>query len=94
MVDTSLRTPSGARTTTGRRNMSDEDLTIKIGKPTELDKATKAAASRPLSEDELKGFGHGFDGTPDLRPHVKVIMPSKETGHKGVNIEIGVQGTF
>lgn len=74
--------------------MSDEDLTIKIGKPTELDKATKAATSRPLSKDELKGFGHRFDRTSDLRPYVKVIMPSKENGHKGVNIEIGIQGTF
>lgn len=74
--------------------MSDEDLTIKIGKPTELDKATKAAASRPLSKDELGGFGKPKRKIPKVRPHFEVHLPSKENGQYGVTVEVGIQGTF
>ena len=74
--------------------MDDEDLKIKIGTPSELDKATKAAASRPLGRDELCGFGKRRRKAPNVRPHFNIRIPSKSDGQQGFTVEIGVQGTF
>lgn len=74
--------------------MDDEDLKIRIDTPSELDKATKAAASRPLCRDELCGFGKSKWKAPNVRPHFNIRLPSKADGHKGYTLEIGVKGTF
>ena len=74
--------------------MKDEDLTIKLGQPSAIDKATKAVMSRQLNQEELDGFGKIKKKPPDIEPHIGVILPSKATGHEGITVEVGVKGKF
>lgn len=76
--------------------MADEDLKPKIGEPTILDKAIMMNREKPLTSEELKGFGK-FSPKPKRRkvyPFIKVSMPSKEDGPKGKTVMIGIKGTF
>ena len=74
--------------------MSDEDLKLKIGEPTELDKAIMLSRSKPLTTEELTGFGKVKRRFPSTYPFVKFAMPDKEDGPKGVSVTVGVKGTF
>ena len=74
--------------------MSSEDLKPKIGKPTEIDKAILWSRNKPLSAEELTGFGRAKPSLPSTYPFINISMPNKEDGPKGKSIEIGIKGTF
>jgi hypothetical protein len=62
-----------------------------------LDKAMQENRKRPLTEEELSGFGMAKpEPDTDLTccPFFKVKMPSKEVGPKKASIIVGVKGTF
>lgn len=78
--------------------MADEDLKLKVGEPTPLDRAMAWFREKPLTEEELSGFVKAGRREPDkgfvIRPFANLEMPSKEDGPKGVTVTIGVKGTF
>jgi hypothetical protein len=49
---------------------------------------------RPLTPDELKGFGPTKKPSATVRPYVRISGPDKEDGPKGFTITVGVKGTF
>ena len=59
-----------------------------------IDKAILWNRERPLTPDELKGFGPGKNPEVTVRPHIRIFGPGNEDGPKGFTIEIGVKGTF
>lgn len=59
-----------------------------------LDKAILWNRERPLTPDELKGFGPVKKPGATVRPHVRISGPDKEDGPEGFTIEVGVKGTF
>lgn len=59
-----------------------------------VDKAILWNRERPLTPDELKGFGPTKRKPPKIAPVVKVLTPSSEDGPKGYGVFIGVKGTF
>lgn len=59
-----------------------------------IDKAILWNRERPLTPDELKGFGPGKNPEVTVRPHIRILGPDNEDGPKGFTIEIGVKGTF
>lgn len=59
-----------------------------------IDKAILWNRGRPLTPDELEGFGPTEKPEVHVRPHVLLSGPDKEDGPKGSTIEIGVKGTF
>lgn len=75
-------------------SMTDNDLTLKIGEQTELDKVVNEVMSKPITEEELKGFGRQKSKPRDTRPYFKFKCPSREDGPKGYSIEIGIKGKF
>lgn len=59
-----------------------------------LDRAVAEVMSRPLSPEELKGFGPARRTPPSVVPVVKVTTPSPEDGPKGYGVFVGVKGSF
>lgn len=59
-----------------------------------IDKAILWNRGRPLTPDELKGFGPAEKPEVPVRPHLRISGPDKEDGPEGSTIEIGVKGTF
>ena len=59
-----------------------------------IDGATLWYRGRPLTPDELKGFGHAKNPEDTVRPYIRVSGPDKEDGPKGTTIEVGVKGAF
>lgn len=59
-----------------------------------IDKATLWNRRRPLTPDELKGFGPVRRPGATVRPHIHISGPDKEDGPKGFTIEVGVKGVF
>lgn len=78
--------------------MADEDLKLKIGEPTVLDKALEWSRNKPLIKEELSGFVKAGGKNPDkgltIRPFVKIQMPDREDGPKGKTVIVGIKGTF
>jgi len=74
--------------------MTDEDLKPKIGEQTDLDRAVNEVMSRPITDEELKGFGRKKPKPPDVYPYIKYYAPSNTDGPKGHSIEIGIKGKF
>lgn len=62
--------------------------------PSQADKAILWNRERPLTPDELKGFGPARKPGATKRPYVRISGPDKEDGPKGFTIEVGVKGTF
>ena len=58
------------------------------------DKEIYKIVSRPLTEEELKGFSKIKPKPPRVMPYVDVSLPSKSEGKKGLSVEIGIKGTF
>lgn len=59
-----------------------------------IDKAILWNRERPLTPDELKGFGPTKKPGAAVRPHIRISGPDKEDGPEGFTIEVGVKGTF
>ena len=59
-----------------------------------VDKAILWNRGRPLTPDELKGFGPAKRKPPKTVPVVKVLTPSSEDGPRGYGVFIGIKGTF
>lgn len=59
-----------------------------------IDKAILWNRGRPLTPDELKGFGPANKPRATVRPHIRISGPDKEDGPKGFTIEVGVKGVF
>lgn len=59
-----------------------------------VDKAILWDRERPLTPDELKGFGPAKREPPKTVPVVKVLTPSSEDGPRGYGVFIGIKGTF
>lgn len=62
--------------------------------PSPIDKAILWNRERPLTPDELKGFGPVKKSEVSVRPHIRISGPDKEDGPKGLTIEVGVKGKF
>lgn len=62
--------------------------------PSPIDKAILWNRERPLTPDELKGFGPARKPGATKRPYIRISGPDKEDGPKGFTIEVGVKGTF
>ena len=73
---------------------SDADLKLKIDGQSPIDKAIMWNRDHPLSPEELSGFGKAKRKPPTKYPFIKVSMPDKEDGPKGVSVLVGVKGTF
>jgi hypothetical protein len=58
------------------------------------DKAILWSRGKPLTPDELKGFGPGRKPGRAVKPYISVHGPDKENGQKGWAVEVGVKGTF
>jgi hypothetical protein len=59
-----------------------------------IDKAILRNRERPLTPDELKGFGPARKPKASVRPYVSISSPSKTGGPKSWIVELGVKGTF
>lgn len=59
-----------------------------------VDKAILWNRERPLTPDELKGFGPARKPGRAINPYIHVRGPDKEDGQKGWAVEIGIKGTF
>ena len=61
-----------------------------------VDEAIEWSRKKPLTKEELSGFGFGKARctAPETKPYIKISSPSKEDGPKGFSIEAGVKGTF
>lgn len=81
-------------TTTGNGDIADGDLKIKIDGQSPINKAITWNSERPLSQDELSGFGRVKRKWPSKYPFIKMSMPDKEDGPKGVSVILGVKGKF
>lgn len=62
--------------------------------PSQADKAIMWSRGKPLTPDELKGFGPARKPGAPVRPYVSISGPDKEDGPKGFTVEVGVKGTF
>lgn len=62
--------------------------------PSPLDRTVTEVMSRPLSPEELAGFGPERRKPPRVMPVVKVLTPSREDGPRGRGVFVGVRGTF
>lgn len=61
----------------------------------QADKAILWNRERPLTPDELKGFGPpGRKPGRPAKPYIHVHGPDKEDGPKGWAVEVGVKGMF
>ena len=70
------------------------DMSSRPSTPSDRDRAVREAMSRPLSPEELEGFGPAKREPPRVVPVVKILSPSKEDGPRGYGVFIGVKGTF
>ena len=59
-----------------------------------VDEAIDWSRKKPLTKEELSGFGKADRTAPKTKPYIKISSPSKEDGPKGFSIEAGVKGTF
>ena len=81
-------------TTTGNAEIADYGLKLKIGGQSPVDKAIMWNRERPPSQEELSGCGKPKRRRPSKYPFIKISMPDKGNGTKGVSVVLGVKGTF
>ena len=81
-------------TTTGNGEIADDDLGLKIDGQSPIDKAIMWNREHPLSQEELSGFGKAKRKPPTKYPFIKISMPDKEDGPKGVSVLVGIKGKF
>ena len=62
--------------------------------PSLIDKAILWNRERPLTSDELKGFGPAKKPERTTRPYIRLFGPDKEDGPKGYGGFIGIKGVF
>lgn len=62
--------------------------------PSPIDQAILWNRERPLTPDELKGFGSVRRPERTVRPYIRVSGPDKENGPKGYTVMVGVKGSF
>lgn len=80
--------------TTGKGEIAEDDLRLKIDGRSPIDKAIVWNREHPLSPEELSGFGKAKPKLPTKYPFIKISPPDKEDGPKGVSVLVGVKGTF
>lgn len=62
--------------------------------PSLIDKVILWNRERPLTSDELKGFGPVKKPARTTRPYIRIFGPDKEDGPKCRGWFIGVKGVF
>lgn len=80
--------------TTGKSEITEEDLKLKIDGQSTIDKAIRLNRDHPLSSEEMSGFVKAKLKPPTKYPFIKVSMPDKEDGPKGMSVLVGVKGKF
>ena len=59
----------------------------------DLWEAYREVMARPLSADELQGFGKRKESKPSVAPYADVKLVNRR-GRKGISVTIGLKGTF